>query len=73
MDKFLEENVGEILKCICIDKDVEKLKLLRKEIESLNRFDVVSSGEFNFEIMPKGVFEGKGSKDARCFLQYKTR
>ncbi|AAK78675.1 hypothetical protein BJV85_003312 [Clostridium acetobutylicum] len=71
MDKFLEENVGEILKCICIDKDVEKLKLLRKEIESLNRFDVVSSGEFNFEIMPKGVSKGKAVKMLAAFYNIK--
>lgn len=59
MEEFLSKNTGEILKCICVEKDIDKLTLLRHEIDKLNRFDVVSSNKFNFEVMPKGVTKGR--------------
>lgn len=57
--KVLKENEGEILKCIVIDKDIEKIKKAKEEINKIETLEVVSSLKKNFEIMAKGVSKGK--------------
>lgn len=57
--KSLKENENEILKCIVIDKDIEKIKKAREEISKIETLEVVSSLNVNFEIMSKGVSKGK--------------
>lgn len=59
---FIEKNDSGILKCVCNFKDLDELNKLRKEIESLNKFEVASSGKDNFEVMPKGVCKGRAVK-----------
>lgn len=55
----IEKHKEEILKCICIEKDIEKLQKARREIEELSKFEVVSSFGDNFEVMCKGVSKGR--------------
>lgn len=56
--KALKENENEILKCIVIDKDIEKIKKAKEEISKIGTLEVVSSLKKNFEIMSKGVSKG---------------
>lgn len=53
----LKEYGDEILKCIIIDKDYEKLKLAKEEL-SKEELEVVSSFTNNIEVMSKGVSKG---------------
>lgn len=57
--RVLKENESEILKCIVIDKDIEKIKKAKEEINKIETVEVVSSLKKNFEIMSKGVSKGK--------------
>lgn len=57
--KILKKNESEILKCIVIDKDMEKIKKAKEEIGKIETLEVVSSLKKNFEVMAKGVSKGK--------------
>lgn len=57
-EKTFEQNDGEIVKCIAIDKDNVKLNKVKNEIINLGDFEVVSSWDNNFEIMNKSVSKG---------------
>lgn len=57
--KVLKENESEILKCIVIDKDIDKIKKVKEEISRIETLEVVSSLKKNFEIMARGVSKGK--------------
>jgi Cof subfamily protein (haloacid dehalogenase superfamily) len=50
---------SEILKCTCIDKDMEKIKCAKQELHSNEKLEVVSSMMGNFEVMSKGVSKGR--------------
>ncbi|MGL4849104.1 MAG: Cof-type HAD-IIB family hydrolase [Clostridium sp.] len=61
VEEALESYNGEVLKAICIDYSKEKLeevKKARKEIEDLNKYEVVCSSPYNFEVMKKGTSKG---------------
>jgi Cof subfamily protein (haloacid dehalogenase superfamily) len=58
-ERTLKENENEILKCICVDKDIEKVALVKKELLKLQDLEVVSSMNTNFEIMNKGASKGR--------------
>ena len=60
-DTFIK-NESEILKCIATDDDIDKLDLAKKEMRSLNEFEVVSSKFDNFEVMNKGVSKGRAAE-----------
>ncbi|MBC8062057.1 MAG: HAD family phosphatase [Clostridiaceae bacterium] len=49
----------DILKCIAIDNDLEKIRVAKEEISSIDSLEVVSSLYNNFEVMAKGVSKGK--------------
>ncbi|MEW9094383.1 MAG: Cof-type HAD-IIB family hydrolase [Clostridiaceae bacterium] len=51
-------NSDEILKCIIVDDDMEKLKLLKQELKKEKDLEVVSSFRNNVEVMRKGVSKG---------------
>lgn len=59
IDATLMEKGHAILKCICISEDVVDMKKAREELSKLNKFEIVSSGSNNFELMSKGVSKGK--------------
>lgn len=52
-------NQDEILKCIAIDDDIEKITCAKQEMKNIGDFEVVSSGRNNFEVMNKGVSKGR--------------
>ncbi|WP_143316577.1 Cof-type HAD-IIB family hydrolase [Clostridium sp. HBUAS56017] len=61
----LEEFDGEILKGIAVENDERKKENLfkvKEELKSLGKFEVVSSGSNNFEIMKKGSSKGDAVK-----------
>lgn len=49
----------DILKCIAIDNNLEKIKTAKEEISLIDSLEVVSSLYNNFEVMAKGVSKGK--------------
>jgi len=53
---------GEILKCIAIDTNLDKVKAAKEEIALLENLVAVSSLYDNFEIMTKNVSKGKAVK-----------
>jgi len=60
---LLKEYEDEILKAIVIEEDdTETLFRVKEEIKALNKFEVVSSGANNFEIMKKGSSKGSAVK-----------
>lgn len=60
-----EEFDGEILKGIAVENDnnkKENLFKVKEELKSIGKFEVVSSGSNNFEIMKKGSSKGDAVK-----------
>lgn len=57
-EESFKEYENEILKCIVIDKDYEKLKLVKEELLKEEGLEVVSSFVNNIEVMTKGVSKG---------------
>ncbi|WP_315121079.1 Cof-type HAD-IIB family hydrolase [uncultured Clostridium sp.] len=51
-------NSDKILKCIIVDDDLEKLRLLKEELRKDKDLEVVSSFKNNVEVMKKGVSKG---------------
>jgi Cof subfamily protein (haloacid dehalogenase superfamily) len=62
LEEKLEENKEEILKCIAIDDDIEKIKKIKEELSKFEGLEIVSSFMNNFEVMKKGVSKGSGVK-----------
>ena len=58
----IEKYGDDILKCIIIDTDIEKIKKAREELTNLNTMEVQSSFWDNVEIMNKGINKGKAVK-----------
>nr|WP_286208005.1 Cof-type HAD-IIB family hydrolase [Clostridium caldaquaticum] len=54
-----EKYSDEILKCITIDDDKEKILKAKEELLKYEEFEVVSSWNNNFEVMCKGVSKGR--------------
>ncbi|MDF2503706.1 Cof-type HAD-IIB family hydrolase [Clostridium sp.] len=62
INKVIEEQGDNILKCICISDDYESLDKAREEILKVGEYEVVSSNRDNIEIMIKGVAKGRAVK-----------
>lgn len=64
LERIIEENHEDILKIVVGSEmdDIEKLKSLRKEIESKIDASIFASLENNFEIMSKGISKGNAVK-----------
>ncbi|PRR83065.1 Cof-type HAD-IIB family hydrolase [Clostridium vincentii] len=59
LSPLFKEYENEVLKAIVIEKkDKEALLKVKNELKSLDKFEVVSSGPYNFEIMKKGSSKG---------------
>lgn len=52
----------DILKCIAIDNNLERVKAAKEEISLVDSLEVVSSLYNNFEVMAKGVSKGSAVK-----------
>lgn len=57
--KVFEREKSNIVKCEIKCNDKEKLIIIRKELEELNEFDVVSFSTRTIEVTKKGVSKGK--------------
>ncbi|MFT8315070.1 MAG: Cof-type HAD-IIB family hydrolase [Clostridium sp.] len=62
IDKVIEEQGDDILKCICISDNYEGLAKARDEILEAGYYEVVSSNSDNIEIMIEGVAKGRAVK-----------
>lgn len=51
-----------IVKALAVDKDREKIKKAKEYISSLDKYEIVSSFESSFEIMPKETSKGMAVK-----------
>lgn len=58
---YIKQCDGHILKAISlsIGRNHSHLLKAKEELKSLSKYEVVSSGEYNFEIMKKGTSKGK--------------
>lgn len=70
-DMIFDKYEDEILKCICIDEDIEKVKEAKKELKSNLELEVVSSNKNNFEVMNKGVSKGRAVEVLAGFYKIK--
>ena len=70
-DKILDEYKEDILKCICIDDDVEKILKAKEELLKYDELEVVSSHYNNFEVMCKGVSKGRAVEILAGFYNIK--
>jgi len=70
-DLVFNKYEDEILKCICIDEDIEKIKAAKKELKSNEELEVVSSRMDNFEVMNKGVSKGRAVEVLAGFYNIK--
>lgn len=60
----LDKYDNQLLKAICIEEvDKEKLQKAKEEFIKLDRFEVVSSWDNNFEIMKKETSKGNAAKE----------
>lgn len=59
MGQYIKENSDEILKCVCISTDFEKLSEAKAELLKIDGIEAVSSGRDNIEIMNRGVSKGR--------------
>lgn len=57
--KVFEREKDNIVKCEIKCNDKEKLSIIRKELEELNKFDLVSFSTRTIEVTKKGVSKGK--------------
>jgi Cof subfamily protein (haloacid dehalogenase superfamily) len=58
-DNALNAHKYEIVKCIAVEDDLEKLSLAKAEMSANESLEVVSSHYNNFEVMQKGVSKGR--------------
>lgn len=71
---LLEESKDTILKAICIDyskNNPEEISKARLAIKNTNKFEVVRSNEYNFEIMKKDTTKGSAIKTLAKTLNIK--
>lgn len=58
--EVFEKYKEELLKCITINSDIDKILKAKAEISKYNELETVSSSMDNFEVMCKGVSKGRG-------------
>lgn len=58
-DSVFEKYGDEIVKCIAVDDNLEKIKKAKEELSKYEEVEVVSSWYNNFEVMSKGVSKGR--------------
>lgn len=61
-DLAIEKYGDDILKCILIDNDIEKILKVKEELINLNSMEIQSSLWDNVEIMNKGINKGNAVK-----------
>jgi Cof subfamily protein (haloacid dehalogenase superfamily) len=59
-DEIFETYENELLKCITINADIERVMKAKAEISAYNELETVSSSGDNFEVMCRGVSKGRG-------------
>lgn len=71
MNEAIEKYHEDILKCICIDNDIEKINSIKEELLKIPTIEVVSSNLNNFEVMSKGTSKGKAVDTLAKFYDIK--
>jgi len=61
-DSIFEKYSEEIVKCIVIDEEGEKISKAKRELAEISSLEVVSSFERNFEVMSSGVSKGRAAE-----------
>lgn len=70
-DETFNKYEDEILKCICYDVDIEKIKCAKEELLKNEELEVVSSRMDNFEVMSKGTSKGRAVEVLAGFYNIK--
>ncbi|MHC1682058.1 MAG: Cof-type HAD-IIB family hydrolase [Clostridiaceae bacterium] len=61
-DEVIAKEKGNLIKCEVMNKNEEKLRLVRKELEKIEEIEIASSSKHNIEITCKGVSKGSAVK-----------
>ena len=72
-EKVLEEYKEHIVKCVCIDKDLERIAKVKKELLQFEKLEIVSSMNTNIEIMNKGVSKGRAVEILAGFYNLRSK
>lgn len=59
-EQLFQQYEDEIVKCICMHDDNERILAAKEELRKYEELEVVSSLKDNFEVMCKGVSKGRG-------------
>jgi Cof subfamily protein (haloacid dehalogenase superfamily) len=60
LKKIIQLEKCNIVKCEILSKNKDRIKEIRKVLESMEEIEIVSSSKYNIEITNKGVSKGKG-------------
>jgi Cof subfamily protein (haloacid dehalogenase superfamily) len=71
-EKAFEEYKEDILKCVCIDENLEKIARVKKELLEFEELEIVSSMNTNIEAMNKGVSKGRAAEILAGFYDLKS-
>ncbi len=69
--QVFESYKEELLKCIAIDMDYEKVAKAKEELSAVEQLEVVSSSSNNFEVMCSGVSKGRGVEILAAYYNIK--
>lgn len=69
-DKTFNEQEEDILKCIAIEQDIEKLKKAKNELLNNSQFEIASSFRNNFEVMTAGISKGRGVEKLAAYYGF---
>lgn len=69
--QVFESYKEELLKCIAIDMDYEKIAKAKEELSAVEQLEVVSSSSNNFEVMCSGVSKGRGVEILAAYYNIK--
>jgi Cof subfamily protein (haloacid dehalogenase superfamily) len=72
-EETFEEHKEDILKCVCIDENLEQIARVKKELLQFEELEVVSSMNNNIEIMTKGVSKGRAAEILAGFYDLKSK
>jgi Cof subfamily protein (haloacid dehalogenase superfamily) len=70
-EEVFSEYEEEIVKCITIHEDIDRIKAAKEEMLTFKEFEVVSSFTNNFEVMNSGVSKGRAVEILSAYYNIK--
>lgn len=70
-ERVFKDHKDDLVKCVCVDDNKEKILAAKQELRELSELEVVSSAENNFEVMCKGVSKGRAVEILAAYYDIK--